>query len=86
MTVTVYTLPSCIQCDMTKKYLDKYEIEYSVVDLSQDLQAAKVVADLGYKQAPVVIYDKFHWSGFRPDKVKALHLMLLEKVAPNVSQ
>ena len=79
MTVTVYTLPSCIQCDMTKKYLDKYKIQYSVVDISQDLKAAAVVAELGYKQAPVVIYDKFHWSGFRPDKVKALHLLLLDK-------
>jgi glutaredoxin-like protein NrdH len=79
MTVTVYTLPNCIQCDMTKKYLDKYKIEYSVVDMSLDLQSAKIVADLGYKQAPVVVYDKFHWSGFRPDKVNVLHLMLLEK-------
>jgi len=79
MTVTVYTLPNCIQCDMTKKYLDKYKIEYSVVDMSQDLQSAKTVADLGYKQAPVVVYDKFHWSGFRPDKINVLHLMLLEK-------
>lgn len=79
MTVTVYTLPNCIQCDMTKKYLDRHEVKYSVVDMSLDLQSAKVVADLGYKQAPVVVYDKFHWSGFRPDKVKALHLMLLEK-------
>ena len=79
MTVTVYTLPNCIQCDITKKYLDRHEVKYSVVDMSLDLQSAKVVADLGYKQAPVVVYDKFHWSGFRPDKVKALHLMLLEK-------
>lgn len=86
MAVTVYTLPSCIQCDMTKKYLDKNNITYSVVDLSQDLQAAKEVADLGYKQAPVVVYDKFHWSGFRPDKIQALRLLLLDKVAPNVSQ
>jgi len=64
---------------MTKKYLDKYKIEYSVVDMSQDLQSAKTEADLGYKQAPVVVYDKFHWSGFRPDKINVLHLMLLEK-------
>jgi len=64
---------------MTKKYLDKYKIEYSVVDMSQDLQAAKVVADLGYKQAPVVIHNNFHWSGFRPDKISALRLLIMDK-------
>jgi glutaredoxin-like protein NrdH len=79
MSVTVYTLPTCVQCDMTKKYLDKYKIDYTVVDLSQDLQAAKVVADLGYKQAPVVIHNNFHWSGFRPDKISALRLLLMDK-------
>jgi glutaredoxin-like protein NrdH len=79
MTVTVYTLPDCIQCEMTKKYLDKHKVEYSTVDMSQDKEASEKIAELGYKQAPVVVYNNFHWSGFRPDKVKALHLLLLEK-------
>ena len=46
--------------------------------MSQDKEATELVAELGFKQAPVVIYDKFSWSGFRPDKIKALHLLLLE--------
>ncbi|MSZ21288.1 MAG: NrdH-redoxin, partial [Actinobacteria bacterium] len=36
MTVTVYTLPSCVQCDSTKKFLDRNDVEYNVVDMSQD--------------------------------------------------
>lgn len=79
MTVTVYTLPDCIQCDITKKYLNKYKIVYDTVDMSQDKEATELVAELGFKQAPVVIYDKFSWSGFRPDKIHALHLLLLDK-------
>jgi glutaredoxin-like protein NrdH len=82
MTVTVYTLPDCIQCEMTRKYLDKYKIEYSSIDMSNNQEATELVAQLGFKQAPVVIYDKFSWSGFRPDKVKALHLLLLQHPIP----
>ena len=79
MTVTVYTLPDCIQCEMTKKYLDKNKIEYSTVNINEDKEASEKVSELGYKQAPVVVYNNFHWSGFRPDKITALRLLLLEK-------
>jgi glutaredoxin-like protein NrdH len=27
---------------------------------------------LGYLQAPVVVAGNEHWSGFRPDRIKAL--------------
>lgn len=72
MSVTVYTLPSCVQCESTKKTLDKMEVEYSVVDLSQDDSAYEMVKSLGYQAAPVVIAGDDHWSGFRPDKINAL--------------
>jgi glutaredoxin-like protein NrdH len=76
MEVIVYTLPDCVQCDMTKKYLAKNDVEYKTVDLSEDKEASEEIAKLNYKQAPVVTYGTFHWSGFRPDKIKALHLLL----------
>jgi glutaredoxin-like protein NrdH len=30
------------------------------------------VKSLGYVQAPVVVAGEDHWSGFRPDKIKAI--------------
>ena len=72
MSVTVYTLPSCVQCESTKKVLDKNNIEYSVVDLSLDDSAYEMVKALGYQAAPIVIAGDDHWSGFRPDKLGAL--------------
>lgn len=72
MSVTVYTLPSCVQCEQTKKTLDKSGISYEVVDLSQDESAYSMVKDLGYQAAPIVIAGDDHWSGFRPDKLSAL--------------
>lgn len=72
MTVTVYTKPSCVQCNATYRALDKKGIEYNKVDISQDAAALERVRNLGYMQAPVVITDNDHWSGFRPDKIETL--------------
>lgn len=70
--ITVYTLPSCVQCDSTKRYLDRAELEYAVVDMSQDEAALELVKSLGYAAAPVVVAGDAHWSGFRPDKITEL--------------
>lgn len=71
-TVTVYTKPSCVQCKMTYKALDKTGVTYDVVDITEDAQARDYVMALGYLQAPVVVAGGDHWSGFRPDRIKAL--------------
>lgn len=72
MTVTVYTKPACVQCNATYRALDKKGITYQSVDISQDPEALDRLRDLGYMQAPVVITDQDHWSGFRPDKIEEL--------------
>lgn len=72
MTVTVYTQPACVQCNATKKALDKAGIAYDVVDVSENTHAREYVMALGYLTAPVVVAGDAHWSGFRPDRIKAL--------------
>ncbi|MPV37107.1 glutaredoxin-like protein NrdH [Georgenia subflava] len=72
MSITVYSKPSCVQCDATYRALNKQGLEYEVVDISVDAEALENVKALGYQQAPVVFADGDHWSGFRPDKIKAL--------------
>ena len=72
MSITVYTKPACVQCTATYRALDSKGIEYEVLDLSQDPAALEQVKALGYLQAPVVITDEDHWSGFRPDKIDEL--------------
>lgn len=73
MTVTVYTKPSCVQCNATYRALDSRGIVYDIVDLSTDPEALERIKELGYLQAPVVVTDDEHWSGFRPDKITALY-------------
>ncbi|NUJ87248.1 glutaredoxin-like protein NrdH [Plantibacter sp. MCCC 1A11337] len=72
MAITVYTKPSCVQCTATYRALDNKGIEYNVLDLSVDENALEQVKALGYLQAPVVITEEDHWSGFRPDKIEEL--------------
>jgi glutaredoxin-like protein NrdH len=70
--VTVYTLPACVQCESTKKFLKNRDVPFNVVDMSEDSAALELVKGLGYQAAPVVIAGDDHWSGFRPDKLSTL--------------
>ncbi|UXA08534.1 redoxin NrdH [Mycobacterium sp. SMC-2] len=72
MSITVYTKPACVQCSATFKALDKQGIGYEKVDITLDNEARDYVMALGYLQAPVVVAGDDHWSGFRPDRIKAL--------------
>ena len=72
MAVTVYTKPSCVQCNATYRALDNKGIEYEILDVSEDAVALERVKELGYLQAPVVVSGDEHWSGFRPDKIDEL--------------
>jgi glutaredoxin-like protein NrdH len=70
--ITVYTNPNCIQCDQTKKFLERNNLTYSTVDLSEDNAALEMVLGLGFKAAPVVIAGSEKWSGFKLDKLNTL--------------
>ncbi|WP_370517414.1 glutaredoxin-like protein NrdH [Pseudactinotalea sp. HY160] len=75
--VTVYTTPSCIQCETTKRKLARSQIPYETVDLSTDADAMAMIKAQGFTQAPIVVArdadgGKQTWSGFRPDKIKEL--------------
>lgn len=67
--ITVYSKPSCVQCNATYRALDAKGVAYRAVDLSADLQALETVKAMGYLRALVVVTAVDHWSGFRPDKI-----------------
>lgn len=68
MTVTIYTKEACMSCDMSKKMLTKKGISYTERPVS-DLADQNY---MGYQQAPIVVTQNQHWSGFRPDIIKTL--------------
>jgi glutaredoxin-like protein NrdH len=72
MTVTVYTLPNCVQCHATKHLLEQLGVDYVVVDLTDQPKMVKIFADQNLTAAPIVTYKDQIWSGFRYEKLKAL--------------
>lgn len=72
MTV-VYTKPQCVQCEMTKRMMDKLGVEYTTVDIVENPEELDKLIALGYRAAPVVITDSGEsFAGFQPDKITAL--------------
>lgn len=71
--VTLYTKPGCPGCKGTARELDKHGIPFQSRDVTQDPEAMAHVQQLGYQGLPVVYAgDDNHWTGHRPDRVKAL--------------
>ena len=70
--ITLYTKPACVQCTATKRALDKAGLEYTTVDISLDDDARDYVIAMGHLQAPVVVAGEDNWSGYRPDRIRAL--------------
>ena len=70
--ITVYTKPACVQCEATKRMMDKLSIDYDTIDITLDTEALDMLISKGYKSAPVVITDNDSWAGFNPDKISGL--------------
>ena len=76
MVATVYSKPSCPQCDATKRQFTKLGLPFEVVDVTQNQQAADQLRAAGFQQLPVVIAGNNVWSGYRPDRIKQLASIL----------
>lgn len=70
--ITVYTAPSCPQCTMTKRHLERTGTLFTAVDVTVDTAALDVVRDMGYSAVPVIVAGDVHFAGFRPDRLDAL--------------
>lgn len=76
MTITLYTQPGCQPCRMTKRQLDKLNLSYQAVDVSENPEAVDTVKGLGYSSLPVITVEVSnqvdHWSGYQPHKLATL--------------
>lgn len=78
--ITVYSKPSCVQCDATYRGLGKKgysKDDYTIIDITEDHESYAYVASLGFLAAPVVevtfedgTVDR--WAGFNDDKIREL--------------
>ena len=73
--ITVYSKPNCIQCEMTRMWLDQNKIPYDTVDVIANPEELEKIKLLGFKAMPVVTLDKnFNnaWVGFNVDRLLEL--------------
>jgi glutaredoxin-like protein NrdH len=70
--ITLYTKPACVQCEQTKKLMNKLNIEYSIIDMTEDPATLEMLISKGFRSAPVVITDNDSWGGFNPEKINSL--------------
>ena len=74
MKITVWELPNCSQCMMTKREFDKRGIIYTTRKLTP--KATDRFLALGFTSAPIVETDSKRWSGFRLGKIESLEFHL----------
>lgn len=76
--LTVYSKPRCMQCEMTKIWLTKNNIEFETVDIEANPGALELLRHYGWSSLPVVAVDdelsdeSKVWAGFQIDKLEAL--------------
>ena len=69
---TVYSKNQCVQCKMTKRFLDTNHVEYREINLDEQPEYIDHVKSLGFNAAPVVQTPTEAFSGFQPGKLKKL--------------
>lgn len=76
--LTVYSKPRCMQCEMTKMWLNQNKIEFESVDIEANPGAFELLKHYGYSSLPVVVIDDElsdetkSWAGFQIEKLEAL--------------
>lgn len=72
MNIQVFSAPQCNACAITKKFLQKANLNYTEIDVTTDQTAMDKFRAMGYTQLPVVVAGDQTWSGFRYDNLHAL--------------
>lgn len=70
MPAVVHTKPDCVQCDQTKKIMERDGIPFVTVEM--DANTIEGFKAQGLLSAPVVVSRIGSWAGFRPDKINEL--------------
>lgn len=70
--ITVFSKNNCMQCKMTKKFLDQYGADFEEINIDEKPEKIEYVKNLGFSAAPVIEAGNVVFSGFQPSKLKEL--------------
>lgn len=68
--ITVYSKHNCMQCKMTKKFLEQHGAAFQEINIDKHPEKVDYVKSLGFTAAPVIETDQVVFSGFQPAKLK----------------
>lgn len=80
-TITVFSKPACVQCNMVKRWLKLHELDYDEIDVTAEGNEGylNTVLALGYLTAPVTLVSRAedpttydHFGGFDPGELAKL--------------
>ena len=71
-TIAVYTKYECVQCSATFRALERAGIKETAATSPKTLCLMRHTDSGEYLQVPVVVTPDTHFSGFRPDRIRAL--------------
>ncbi|GBG95508.1 glutaredoxin [Ligilactobacillus salitolerans] len=73
MSLELYTKNNCIQCKMTKKFLNEHQIEFAEKNINERPEYIDYLKDKGFRSVPVLENNAEPIvNGFRPDLLKKL--------------
>lgn len=67
--IQLYEKPSCGGCLASKRHMDRLGIKY---ETKSAIEHQDYLKSLGYMQAPVIVTESDHWSGYQPNKIDDL--------------
>jgi glutaredoxin-like protein NrdH len=75
--VTIYTKRGsdgspCQACRLTKNLLDRENLAYVEIDVTDNEKHQAELIAAGHRQMPVVMTPTDVWAGFRPERVRGL--------------
>lgn len=71
--VKVYSKNNCMQCKMTKRWLEEHNIDFEEANVSLDESAMAEARATGYTSMPIVMKgDQVLCSGFQPSNLATL--------------
>lgn len=70
--ITVYSKNNCMQCKMTKKFLEQNGADFQEINIDEHPEKIDYVKSLGFSSAPVIESNELVFSGFQPAKLKEI--------------
>ena len=64
MSYTIYGKPSCPYCERAKNLLHSIGLDYTYIDLSQELSKLEEFKQQGFRTVPIIYIDDKYIGGF----------------------